>query len=86
MKNFDSKKSKAKKSKPFCWLAANKLLKHDCKNKKKKFYEIWDKKDQNIINTSKAFAKKKKNCDCDVNKIIYYNYNKKGHFATIYTK
>lgn len=28
----------------------------------------------------------KKNCNYDINKITYYNYNKKSHYINIYTK
>ena len=68
------------------------LKKIDKKDKKKRFQSQkqkhtgeWKKQILAIsIKTINISKKKKKKCD--VSEIMYFNYNKKGHFATDYTK
>ena len=62
--------------------------KKDQKNRKKKFQKRKKWIDipatgNNAIDISK---KKKKNRNCDISEVTYYNYNKKNHFANTCTK
>ena len=70
---------------------ANKPSEQACKEKKRKKYpKKRDKKEQPLASTTNTTEidqkKKKKNQDRDISKIMYYNSNKKGHYANIYTK
>lgn len=59
--------------------------KKDRKNKKKKFQERREWKDQILTTTTNAsdfsLKKTKKRHGCDLSKVMYYNFDKKSHYA-----
>lgn len=69
-------------------LEQDKKNNQDWRNRKNNFQERKKRNDtpaisNNAIDVSK---KKKKNRDHNISEVIYYNYNKKVHFANICTK
>ena len=91
--------SRTKKAKPakekvpaLPWVNVAEFLEQGKKDRKDKKRRFWERREQsedtpasgnNAIDVSK---KKKKNWDCDTNKVTCYNCNKNGHFANTCTK
>ena len=69
-------------------LEQDKKDKKDRQNKKQKFQKRRERNNTSATsnNTVDALKKKKKNWDCDISGVTYYNCNKKCHFANTYTK
>ena len=85
-------KPKDSKSAPLRDNAAKSLKKDNKKDKKKRFLSqkrehTGERKEQTPatnVNTTNVLKKKKKRCD--ISEIMYFNYDKKGHFASNCTK
>ena len=69
-------------------LEQDKTDKKDRRDKKRRFQERMNWSDIPVTgdNAIDASKKKKKSQDYDISGVIYYNCNKKGYFANIYTK
>ena len=87
---FEKPKPKELRLAPSCDNIAESPKKNNRKDKKKRFQSqkrehTGEQKEKTLatsINTIDASKKKKR----DVSEIIYFNYNKKGYFASNYTK
>ena len=91
IKDSHLEKPKIKKAKLILSRAANanKPSEQARKEKKKKRHQERRDKKQTLASTANATKvqkKKKKNQDRDVNKVTYYNCDKKGHYANTCTK